>query len=145
MKSFGFVFLLLLCCSGNPVSPEQEADYLKIDARLNKDARGYYHLVLNMNINQTLHRISAVTNHDGDFPVKVGWGAYDMAGNIKTWTYTDGFNRQYEVNVINFASYTDSEGYANTMFAPVRSMVGDTIIVKCGYNATSDGVFIVLD
>jgi len=144
MKSFGFVFLLLLCCSGNPVSPEQDADYLKIDARLNKDARGYYHLVLDMNINQTLHRISAETNYDGDFPVKVAWEAYDTVGNIKTWTYTE-YGRQFEVDVINHASYSDSDGIVNTMFAPVRSMVGDTIIVTCGYNSTSDGVFIVLD
>ena len=99
-----------------------------------KDSAGYYHLDLNRNQNQTLHRISAVTNHDGDFPVKVGWGAFDMAGNIKTWRYTDGFGRQYEVDVINHSSYSDSDGIVNTMFAPVRSMVGDTIMVVSEYS-----------
>ena len=121
--------LLLISCSENPVSPEPEPDFLKIDARLDKDERGYYHLVLNRNQNQTLHRISAVTNHDGDFPVKVGWDAFDMTGNIKTWTYTDGFGRRHVVDIINHVSYSDSEGIVNTMFAPVRSMVGDTVIV----------------
>jgi len=148
MKSFSFVFLLLLCCSGNPVSPEPESDFLKIDARLDKDSAGYYHLVLNRNQNQTLHRISAVTNHDGDFPVKVGWDAFDMTGNIKTWTYTDGFGRKHEVDIINHVSYSDSDGIVNTMFAPVRSMVGDTVIVGSAYSnyeTVSDFIFIVLD
>ena len=51
--------------------------------------------------------------------------SYDT--NYVTWFDGD------EVPIINSASYSDYDGYVNTMMAPVRTMIGDTATIYYGY------------
>ena len=44
-------------------------------------------------------------------------------------SYVVGFDGM-EVPTINFSSYSNSDGEVNTMIAPVRSMVGDTMTIR---------------
>ena len=61
-------------------------------------------------------------------------------------------NQEYQVPVINNSSYTDDIGEAHSMFGPHMSMVGDTILVTCGYTDEWNGdrnysklIYVVLD
>jgi hypothetical protein len=52
--------------------------------------------------------------------------------------------------VVNSVSYSNSEGEVNTMFAPVRSMLGDTVTVWAyywnnDYKIVEQSIEIVLD
>jgi len=47
-------------------------------------------------------------------------------------SYITGFTG-FEVPVVNSASYSNANGEVNTMFAPVRTMLGDTITVWAYY------------
>lgn len=142
--------MVLFSCSNNPILPE-DPSVLEIDARLTQDSNGYYHMILNRLDNQTLHRFSAFTGHLGQkysMP-KVGWEAYDENYNVKIWVYTE-FGREYRVPIINGSSYPNMDGVVSTMFAPVISMVGDTVTVVCGYvsdygNELYDEVYIIFD
>jgi hypothetical protein len=56
----------------------------------------------------------------------------------------------FEVPVVNSVSYSNSEGEVNTMFAPVRSMLGDTVTVWAyywnnDYKIVTQSIEIVLD
>jgi hypothetical protein len=54
--------------------------------------------------------------------VKVYWGSNT------TWDFQGS-----DVPVINSASYSNASGIFNTMFAPTKAMVGDTIEVYAGW------------
>ena len=64
-------------------------------------------------------------------------------------SYVTWFNG-FEVPVVNSVSYSNSEGEVNTMFAPVRSMLGDTVTVWAyywnnDYKIVEQSIEIVLD
>ena len=145
------LFLLLFGCSDSVSSFEPvEPDVIRVELnpRLNVDDNGYYHLELSDNW-QTLHRVSG-TAYINDVPLEVlrvnwesshYWYLGDTLGYIVNRYLTDdgiyvsvdtsyviGFNGM-EVPTINPASYSNGEGEINTMFAPVQSMEGDTVMI----------------
>ena len=123
----------------------------EIDARLDADENGYYHLELGHDW-QTLHRISGSVS-----PVKQDWALTkvywesshywligDTLGYIvhQNWTLNDNgylyMNNDtsyvtwfdgHEVPTINETCYSTNDGEINIMFAPVQSMEGDTITI----------------
>ena len=46
-----------------------------------------------------------------------------------------------EVPTINFSSYSNADGEVNTMIAPVRSMVGDTMTIRMYFWSEWDFVY----
>ena len=145
-----WLFLLFGCEVSQPHYYESvEPIVFELDARLPKTDDGYYHLTLNDESWQTIHRISGHV-YRGDDPVDVvffewasthHWYIGDTLGYIiqqgltndliyvsYDTTYITGYNGM-EVPVINCCSYSNSDGEVNTMIAPVRSMRGDTLIV----------------
>tara|TARA_Y100001972_G_C7613057_1_gene307350 strand:- start:624 stop:1115 length:492 start_codon:yes stop_codon:yes gene_type:complete len=133
----------------------------EIDARLDIDSNGYYHLELGQDW-QTLHRLSGtVSEVYNDFDLtRVEWESShywvigDTLGYIvhQNWTLNDNqylymvndtsyvtwFNGS-EVPTINKVSYSTMDGEINTMFAPVQNMKGDTIQVT-GTAYFADGI-----
>ena len=153
------ISLLFFSCQdelANTVNHEFE-----INARLgNIDSNGYYHLELGDNW-QTLHRISGqVPAVQNEFDLtKVYWESShywllgDTLGYIvhQNWTLNDGgylyMNNDtsyvtwflgHEVPTINGVSYATIDGEVNTMFAPVKNMSGDTVLIKANAHF-SDG------
>ena len=148
------LFLLLVVgCERRVFSTEPEYErniWVELDPRLPEDNNGYYHLELNESSWQTLHRLSGTAYHN-DEPLEVlkvywlsshYWYLGDTLGYIvDTYLHQDqgeyvaidtayitGFNGM-EVPTINPASYSNSDGEVNTMFAPVQSMEGDTVMI----------------
>ena len=145
------LFLLLFGCSDSVVFEPVEPDVIRVELnpRLNVDDNGYYHLELSDNW-QTLHRLSG-TAYINDIPLEVlrvqwesshYWTLGDTLGyfirrgltddlvyvNVDT-SYVIGFGGM-EVPTINPASYSNADGEVNTMIAPFRSMVGDTMTIR---------------
>ena len=109
---------------------------LEIDGRLPMDDNGYYHLELNQDTNQTIHTIGGtIHNHELYNPLKVEWSS-----NLD-WVYQDML-----VDVTNHSSYSIN-GEVSNVIAPVRTMVGDTLILTgvIREHLTSDTIKIVLD
>ena len=151
--------LLFLSCQDEPTNTVNHE--FEIDARLgNIDSNGYYHLELGDDW-QTLHRISGqVPAVQNEFDLtKVYWESShywllgDTLGYIvhQNWTLNDGgylyMNNDtsyvtwfigHEVPTINGVSYATMDGEVNTMFAPVKNMFGDTILIKANAHF-SDG------
>jgi hypothetical protein len=82
------------------------------------DNNGYYHLTLNQSTNQTTHRITGRVLNTTE-PTKVSWWS-----NL-TWELNG-----ESVPTVNGASYVSNDGEVNTMIAPIRTMVGDTLRVE---------------
>ena len=146
------LFLLLFGCSdSSSIFEPKEPDVIRVELnpRLNVDDNGYYHLELSENW-QTLHRVSG-TAYINDIPLEVlrvqwesdlYWYLGDTLGYIVNrnfnndgmyvsvdTSYVIGFNGM-EVPTINPASYSNSVGEVNTMFAPVQTMEDDTVTVR---------------
>ena len=166
------LFLLLFGCSDSVSSFESvEPDVIRVELnpRLNVDDNGYYHLELSNNW-QTLHRLSG-TAYINDVPLEVlrvqwesshYWYLGDTLGYIVNryltengvyvsvdTSYVVGFDGM-EVPTINPASYSNSEGEVNTMFAPVRTMKSDTVTIRMyfwnnDYKIVDESFYIVLD
>ena len=136
------------------------------DARLPIDENGYYHLEMDRNNHQTLHRLSGVVTENGEalenfrvtWESDLYWVLGDTLGYIVKSGYTDewqyvsydtvyvtGFSGE-EVRTTNWTSYSNSDGEINNMIAPVRSMIGDTLNVGAYLDYELVEVFsIVLD
>lgn len=116
------VLVLILAASCTPQDEEMLSlplPNLELDGRLQFDENGYYHLKLNQNTNQTIHRIEGtVLNYEYYEPMKVSWKS-----NL-TWT----LNNTYEVPTSNQASYV-MDGKVSNVIGPIRTMVGDTLIL----------------
>ena len=85
------------------------------------DSNGYFHMILDPSSNQTLTRLVAYTNNP-DIQ-KVMWDADAY------WVYNG-----EDISLVNSDSYSDgASGEAYTMFAPIYSMLGDTIRVYSWY------------
>jgi hypothetical protein len=180
-----FLFLLLFGCSdfflpyepveGKPNSWELEVT-VELDPRLDLDNNGYYHLDMNQDSWQTLHRLSGYVYRDGE-PLEVKkiywksshyWYLGDTLGYVVSMGLTDDLEyviydtsyitwfNGFEVPTVNCCSYSNSDGEVNTIFAPVQSMEGDTVMITMyWYHVTEldfsdfgireESFFIVLD
>ena len=161
-------FSLFIGCEDTITSPTENisTDVLSFDMRLPVDDNGYYHLNLNENSWQTLHRVSATIITGDSIPIEFFWMEWesdlmwylgDTLGYIINNHLTDsgtyvtvdtsymvGFNGM-EVPTSNMISYSNSSGEINNMIAPVRSMIGDTLtLTAIWYNSEKD-FKIVLD
>ena len=145
---------------------ENDESYtIEIDARLPIDANGNYHLTLERNNWQTLHRVSGTVSSDGyavegfwvEWDSNLLWYLGDTLGYIVNrylnnsgiyvsvdTSYIIGFNGM-EVPTSNSISYSNSSGEINNMIAPVRSMIGDTMRLRYTYYNGDGSIFIVLD
>ena len=125
----------------------------QLNVGLYEDMNGYYHLPLNLNNLQTLHRVSGRILRNGDPVDVVDFGWYcDMhwlstdtmgyvvenIGSSELWyigydtTYLTWFSG-FEVPIVNGSSYSNADGEVNTMIAPVRTMRGDTATFYYSY------------
>ena len=124
-KSLMLLWLFYIGCE-SPVSNEiVEHDFRVFSETLYQDGNLYYHMTLNPNENQTFNTLTAYTSSE-DIQ-KVAWYT------DTTWTYTHFNGEDFEVPLVNRASYTDVEGEAHTVFAPIYEMLGDTVKVFAEY------------
>ena len=127
----------------------------ELNARLDKDVNGYYHLPIDTTNWQTLHRISGRVTREGSDEgvnvIKFGWASNfyweigDTLGYIVESGLTDdleyvSYDTNYvtwfdgsEVPIVNSSSYSNMEGEVNTMMAPVKTMIGDTATIYYVY------------
>ena len=143
------------------------SDYsFDINPRLPIDSNGYYHLTIDRNSWQTLHRVSGNVFDKKGTPVFYYWVEWesdlywvlgDTLGYILHSGYTDdliyvaydttyitGFNNMI-VPTTNGISYSNSNGEINNMIVPVKSMIGDTMKLSY-YTGEGNGyINIVLD
>jgi len=139
---------------------------IEIDARLPVDANGYYHLTLERNNWQTIHRVSghvydsdgfAIENFWVEWDSNLLWYLGDTLGYIVNQylndsgvyvsvdtSYIIGFDG-FEVPTSNSLSYSNSSGEINNMIAPVKIMQGDTMRLKYSYYNGMDSILIVLE
>lgn len=104
---------------------------VQFQVNLPKDANGYYHLRLNKNENQTLHRI------DGKIFPPIEYKRFEWESNLTydVWHYT--------ASTTNIRSYTNKHGYFSNMIGPVAQMKGDTMVVEVRWDpkAQLDSVY----
>ena len=127
---------LMSCSAKDDDIFEPQEPTLEIDGRLVMDTNGYYHLELNQMTNQTIHTVSGTVGNTLNLPpLKVEWES-----NLQ-WAYQDML-----VDVSNSSSYV-MDGTVNNVIGPVRTMVGDTLILTGTIREylISDSIKIVLD
>ena len=131
------VFASLASCSVEDDLLELQQPTLEIDGRLIMDSNGYYHLELSQDTNQTIHTVSGTVGNTLNIqePMKVEWES-----NLE-WVYQDML-----VDVTNCCSYV-MDGTVMNVIAPIRTMVGDTLILTgtIREHLISDSIMIVLD
>jgi len=130
------VFVSFVSCTVEDDILLLEEPKLELDGRLPMDSNGYYHLELNQNTNQTIHRISGtVNNYYSNEPLKVSWDS-----NL-TWVY-----QGEDVSTSNQSSYV-VDGKVHNVIAPINTMVGDTLILTGTIREylISDSIKIVLE
>ena len=160
------LLLLLFCigCEKQDAIFHDEIEFV-IEPGLEQDTNGYYHLPLNPEKLQTLHRISGHVYCDGE-PLEVVrftwesshyWVLNDTVGYIVQQgltddlvyvnydtTYITGFSN-FTVPTVNCCSYSNANGEVNTMFAPTRTMKLDTVVVSVECEFLREEIKIVLD
>jgi len=162
-------FLIIVGCDTR-VGPDYDELFFDVDARLSLDENGYYHLVMERDSWQTLHRISGsvYTEEEPAELIRFNWYSShywyigDTLGYVVSFGLTDdleyvSYDTNYvtwfngsEVPTTNCCSYSNSDGEVNNMIAPVQSMIGDTMIIGYRwsdyYNNLNEGTIeIVLD
>jgi hypothetical protein len=162
-------FLIIVGCDTR-VGPDYDELFFDIDARLSLDENGYYHLVMERDSWQTLHRISGsvYTEEEPAELIRFNWYSShywyigDTLGYVVSFGLTDdleyvSYDTNYvtwfngsEVPTTNCCSYSNSDGEVNNMIAPVQSMIGDTMTIGYRwsdyYNNLNEGTIeIVLD
>ena len=157
------VSLLFISCE-SPTSSDEFAD-LSFDMKLSKDSNGYYHLTLDRNNWQTLHRVSGSIVKDGygyeNFRVEWSSNLYWIIGDTLGYIVSRGLdmNLQYvnydttyltqfnglEVPTSNMVSLSNSSGEFSNMIAPVKSMIGDTMRLTADWYGDYTSFYIVLD
>ena len=141
--------------------------YFDSDPRLDVDENGFYHLTIDMNNWQTLHRLSgSIIDSATVQPVvscRVEWTSshywvigdtlgyvvkrnFNDAGMYVSYdtTYLTQFNGM-EVPTSNMISYSNGKGEINNMLAPVKSMVGDTMKLTARWYDGSKDFYIILN
>lgn len=146
--------LLLILLSGLFISCEDTQNdrnvELSFDLRLPQDENGFYHLTIDRNNWQTLHRVtgsikdvdSGVENFWVEWDSNLYWYLGDTLGYVVNQyvnllgqyvsvdtSYMIGFNGM-EVPTTNQISYSNKQGEINNMIAPVKSMIGDTLYLS---------------
>lgn len=156
----GISALLLIGCEDTYYEKEPFISF-DWDVRLPIDENGYYHLEMDRNNFQTLHRISGNVSEENimvNWESDLYWVLGDTLGYIVKSGYTDdlvyvaydtvyvtGFEGEL-VRTTNWTSYSNSKGEINNMIAPVKTMIGDTLNVGAYYGYELIEVFsIVLD
>tara|TARA_Y100000401_G_scaffold107147_1_gene101242 strand:+ start:652 stop:1188 length:537 start_codon:yes stop_codon:yes gene_type:complete len=169
LVSYGLItligFSLFTGCEDEIIIASEEEN-VSFNMRLPIDGNGYYHLTMDRNNWQTLHRVSGSTYTNDGNPIEYFWVEWesdlywylgDTLGYVVNTQLTDngvyvsvdtsymiGFNGM-EVPTSNVISYSNSSGEINNMIAPVRSMIGDTLtLTAIWYNSEKD-FKIVLD
>ena len=162
-------FLIIVGCDTR-VGPDYDELFFDVDARLSLDENGYYHLVMERDSWQTLHRISGsvYTEEEPAELIRFNWYSShywyigDTLGYVVSFGLTDdleyvSYDTNYvtwfngsEVLTTNCCSYSNSDGEVNNMIAPVQSMIGDTMTIGYRwsdyYNNLNEGTIeIVLD
>ena len=162
-------FLIIVGCDTR-VGPDYDELFFDVDARLSLDENGYYHLVMERDSWQTLHRISGsvYTEEEPAELIRFNWYSShywyigDTLGYIVSFGLTDdleyvSYDTNYvtwfngsEVPTTNCCSYSNSDGEVNNMIAPVQTMIGDTMTIGYRwsdyYNNLNEGTIeIVLD
>ena len=158
--------LLLLISCESPTSYSDGYADLNFDLRLPQDENGFYHLEINRNKWQTIHRVNGSITEDGygieNFMVAwesdLYWYLGDTLGYIvnrefsiyqgkyvtQDTSFIVGFDGM-EVPTSNQMSYSNSKGEINNMIAPVRSMIGDTLYLTADWFSGTATWGIVLD
>ena len=160
------IFVLLIIAACSEVVYDLDVD-IEVDPRLKVDENGYYHLELLRNTWQTIHRLSGHIMV-GDAPaenVRIEWTSSnfwklnDTLGYYIKYGYTDqleyvtldtsyitGFD-EFIVPTVNCCSYSNADGEINTMIAPVRAMIGDTmaVVIQFSDEKPIGELYIVLD
>ena len=128
-------------------------DIIYEDTGITKDQNGYYHLSIDRNNWQTLYRVRGIAYKDNlpaEF-IKFHWesnlfwelgdtlGYYVHRGltDDLVWvsydtTYITGFSGM-EVPTSNVTSVSNADGEVSNMIAPVRNMIGDTLVLNFFY------------
>ena len=123
------------------------------DTGITKDENNFFHLTINRNNWQTLYRVRGIVYKD-DQPIdlmKFYWesnlfwelgdtlGYYihrDLTDDLEyvsyDTTYVTGFSGM-EVPTSNVSSVSNSDGEVSNMIAPVKSMIGDTLVLRWVY------------
>ena len=146
-------FLILFMVGCETITENNPDVQFNLNTRLDIDEKGYYHLELNRNTFQTIHRLSGNIYEDGEPKdvVKFRWTSshYWVLGDTSSYiivrhltdegvyvnvdtSYVIGMEGM-EVPTINSSSYSNSDGQVNTMFSPVRIMLGDTLTIGVSY------------
>ena len=127
MKKYIILLSLFYIGCESPVSNSEviEHEFRVFSETLVKDSNSYYHMSLNPGVNQTFNTLTAYTT--SEMIQKVGWYTEE------SWTYTHFNGEDFEVPLVNGASYTDVIGEAHTVFAPIYETLGDTIKVYAEY------------
>jgi hypothetical protein len=154
--------LILVSCDDNHT--EQPIN-VSFDIRLPQDKNGFYHLNINKQSWQTLHRVSGliqdknkgIENFWVEWDSDLYWYLGDTLGYIVNrgfslytgnyvsvdTSYMIGFDGQ-EVPTSNKISYSNSKGEVNNMIAPVKSMIGDTMRLTASWFDNSENFYIIL-
>ena len=151
-----------ISCEDNTYNYQYDITF---DMRLNEDDNGYYHLTVDRNTWQTLHRVTgsvtsmnnSVENFWVEWESNLYWYIGDTLGYVVSRGLTDElvyvnydtnyvtwFNG-YEVPTSNQISYSNSNGVFHNMIAPVKSMVGDTMKLSAYWYDGNKDFYIVLD
>ena len=159
--------LVIFGCDGeSSLSSGNTSEYkVTVDVRLPIDTNGYYHLTIDRDKWQTLHRVSGTVSSEGyavenfwvEWESDLYWYLGDTLGYIINRNLNDdglyvsvdtsymiGFNGM-EVPTSNIVSYSNSYGEINNMIAPVRSMIGDTLTLTAIWYNSEERFGIVLD
>lgn len=168
--------LWLSCEDGNELNEESQSTYhfdlIYEDTGITKDDNDNYHLTINRNSWQTLYRVRGIVYKDGVtienmkfyWQSNLYWELGDTLGYYihrgltddleyvsYDTTYITGFSGM-EVPTSNSASVSNADGEVSNMIAPVKSMIGDTLILNWefydwiyGNYAGSGSIGIILD
>ena len=119
IRLFIITLALFSCSTDEDIILIQEPT-LELDGRLPMDSNGYYLLELNDSSHQTIHTVSGTVGNTlyWDEPMKVDWES-----NL-TWYLQD----EFEVSTSNQSSYVVN-GKVMNVIAPIKTMVGDTLIL----------------
>ena len=124
-----FIYILLIICIGcesNIVGVTGSCSDCVLEVSvpdLDVDSNGFYHLEFDEYYIQTFVKLEAYV---GIGYAHLGWES-DTENCVQMWNYMDCND------VVNPASYSDSDGYAYQMMGVHQEHIGDTITVHCGY------------
>ena len=165
---FSLILISITYACGLNNIETSEGDYiynLELIPRLGSTLDGYFVLKLDSTKTQTIHRISGRLLKNGEEPYppeKVEWDSnltwalndttyiiyrsfLNLLGNwvVVDTSYISGFDGEI-VPTINESSYTGTDGEINTIIAPIYSMKGDTMIVRCRFKEFESKLYIIL-